>query len=77
MSTTIRVDKETHKLLQELSKTGNSTLIETVKDAAEALRRVRFGQIVASEFDSLRADERAWDSYMQESVSTEIADGIS
>lgn len=77
MTTTIRVDTDTHAQLLELSAETGSTLMETVHEAAEALRRQRFGQRVADELATLREDPSAWQDYLAEAESTSVADGLS
>lgn len=76
MSTTIRVDEETHAELAALSKEAGTSLMDTVRDAAEALRRVRFGQRVAAELAELRRDPEAWEDYLREAGSTATVDGL-
>ena len=75
-STTIRVDSDTHATLLELSSSGGTTLMDTVRDAAEALRRQRFAAQVAGELEALRTNEAAWSEYMAEARSTDVTDGI-
>lgn len=75
-TTTIRVDTETHARLQALSNASGKTLIETVRDAAEALRRQRFASQVAAELAELKADEGAWNDYLAEADSTSVTDGV-
>lgn len=75
-TTTIRVDTDTHARLVELSRATGSSLIETVRDAAEALRRQRFAHQVAAELAELRRDHPAWESYLAEGDSTSVPDGV-
>lgn len=75
-TTTIRVDTDTHSRLVELSEATGASLIETVRDAAEALRRQRFGRQVADELTGLRDDPDAWKEYLAEADSTSVTDGI-
>jgi len=75
-TTTIRVDTDTHARLLELSEATGASLIETVREAAEALRRQRFARQVAAELDQLRADPEAWEAYLAEAEATSVADGI-
>jgi predicted DNA-binding protein len=75
-TTTIRVDTGTHARLVELSRATGATLIETVRDAAEALRRQRFAHQVAAELAELRRDPASWESYLAEADSTSMTDGI-
>ncbi len=75
-TTTIRVDTETHARLLEMSRQTSSSLMETVRDAAEALRRQQFALDVVGELDELRGDPEAWKAYLGEASSTAVADGI-
>ncbi len=75
-TTTIRVDTETHARLVELSKSTGDSLIDTVREAAEALRRQRFAYQVASELAELRDSPEAWSAYLAEADSTSVADGL-
>lgn len=75
-TTTIRVDTETHAKLLALSSAGHASLMDTVREAAEALRRQRFAQQVAGEMAELQQDPSAWASYLAEAGATAVADGI-
>jgi hypothetical protein len=75
-TTTIRVDTDTHVRLLELAKAEGASLVETVRDAAEALRRQRFAHQVAGELADLRHDAEAWKTYLAEADSTSVTDGI-
>ena len=75
-TTTIRVDSETHARLVEMSRASGASLIDTVRDAAEALRRLRFAQQVAEELAALRDDPEAWEEYLAEAEATAVTDGI-
>lgn len=75
-TTTIRVDKETHARLQGMSKEAGRSLIETIRDATEALGRQRFAHQVGAELAALRTDEEAWAAYLAEADSTSVADGL-
>ena len=75
-TTTIRVDKETHARLLELSRASGASLVETVREAAEALRRSRFAHQVSGELEELRRDSEAWDSYLADADTTSVSDGI-
>ena len=76
MSTTIRVDTETHATLIELAAQGRASLMDTVREAAEALRRQRFATRVVEQLQALRQDEAAWTNYLSDADSTEVGDGI-
>lgn len=75
-TTTIRVDSSTHAKLLELSRAAHTSLMETVSQAAEALRRQRFARQVASELDALREDPAAWEAYLADADATSVADGL-
>ncbi|MFN3218673.1 MAG: hypothetical protein ACE367_19430 [Acidimicrobiales bacterium] len=75
-TTTIRVDTETHARLVELTAASGETLIETVRAAAEALRRQRFAAQACAQFEALQADPAAWADYLAEASVTEVVDGI-
>ena len=75
-TTTIRVDRDTHERLQELSKISGRSLIDTVRDATEALGRQRFAHQVAGELAALQSDEDGWNAYLAEAESASVADGI-
>lgn len=75
-TTTIRVDTDTHARLVELSEMSGSSLIETVRDAAEALRRLRFARQVVDELTELRKDTAEWEAYITESDVTSVNDGL-
>jgi predicted transcriptional regulator len=76
-TTTIRVDTDTHRALLELAAESNSSLMETTRAAAEALRRQRFAHRVTEELDALRADPAAWAEYLADAERTSVGDGIS
>jgi hypothetical protein len=75
-TTTIRVDTDTHARLLDLSRETGASLIETVRDATEALSRQRFAHQVAAELDKLRQDPQAWEAYLAEADNTSVSDGV-
>ena len=75
-TTTIRIDLGTHKRLVDLSRAADTSLIQTVRDAAEALRRDRYARQVRAEFAAMRADPQAWQEYLAEVELTAATDGI-
>ncbi len=75
-TTTIRVDRDTHARLLDMSSESGDSLTETVRQAAEALRRMRFGLRVQEEYAALRSDPDAWSDYLAEAESSHVADGI-
>lgn len=50
--------------------------MDTVRDAAEALRRQRFAEQVAAELAELEKDPEAWAVYLAEAEETSVSDGI-
>lgn len=75
-TTTIRVDTDTHARLVELSRVTGASLIETVRNAAEALRRQRFARQVAREVADLRQNPDGWKAYLAEAEETSVSDGV-
>ncbi len=75
-TTTIRVDTDTHARLVALSGETGASLMDTVRDATEALRRQRFAHQIASELIDLQRDPDAWDAYLAEAEHTSVSDGI-
>jgi hypothetical protein len=75
-TTTIRVDTDTHAQLIELSELTGSSLMATVRDAAEALRRQKFASQVVTELSEIRDDPGAWSDYLAEGDATTVTDGL-
>ena len=75
-TTTIRVDRDTHARLVQLSEETGDSLTDTVRQAAEALSRVRFGLRVQEEYAALRSDPGAWADYLAEAESSCVTDGL-
>ena len=75
-TTTIRVDRLTHARLLELSRSADMSLIDTVRAAAEALRRERFARRAVGELVALREDPGAWEDYLTEAESSAVGDGV-
>ena len=75
-TTTIRVDRDTHARLIEMSRSSGDSLTETVRQAADALRRVRLGLRVQQQYAQLHSDPDAWADYLAEAESTHVTDGI-
>lgn len=75
-TTTIRVDRSTHARLIEMSRLNGDSLTETVRQAADALRRLRLGLRVQEQYAELRRDPEAWADYMAEAESTHVSDGV-
>ena len=75
-TTTIRIDRNTHARLQAFSRESGRSLIETIREATDALGRQRFAHQVAAELVELRTDGDAWKAYLAEADSTSAGDGI-
>lgn len=60
MSTTIRVSERTRDRFARLAAATGRPMTELVDDAANALERKVFFEQLASGYDALRADPRAW-----------------
>lgn len=75
-TTTVRVDLETHARLLQMGAASGSSLMDTVREAAEALRRQRLGQQVADEVAVLRTDPAGWAEYLAEAEASSVSDGI-
>ena len=75
-TTTIRVDLETHARLVELGAARRESLMQTVRDAVDALHREQFGHQVSAELAALRGDGEAWAAYLADAETTNVADGI-
>ena len=75
-TTTVRVDLATHQHLLALASESGESLQDTVREAADALARRRFGARVSAEFAALRADKEAWGEYLRELESTHVSDGV-
>ena len=75
-TTTIRVDSGTHAQLLALSRAAGMSLIDTVRLAAEALRRERFARRAVGELAALREDDAAWEDYLGEAESSTVGDGL-
>ena len=75
-TTTIRVKAETHAQLLEMSKATGDSLIDTVDEAAVALRRKRFAAQATRDFEVPRRDPAAWRDYLGEFEATSVSDGL-
>lgn len=75
-TTTVRVDRHTHARLLEMSRETGDSITDTVRQAAEALRRLRFGLRVQEEYAVLRSDSDTWADYLAGAESSYVADGI-
>lgn len=75
-TTTIRVDTDTHARLLDLSRATGGSLIETVRDATEALSRQRFAHQVVTELNELGENPEAWEAYLAEADDTSVSDGV-
>ena len=74
-TTTIRIDRDVHRRLLALSRESGRQLMDVVRDAADALERSRFADLVAGEFNELRRDQHAWAAYLGE-ADLAVDDGV-
>ena len=75
-TTTIRVERDVHQRLAAVSRESGRPLMDVVRDATEALERIRFAARVAVELDELREDAVAWSEYLAD-AELAVGDGIS
>lgn len=75
-TTTVRVDVETHEKLAAMAAASGATLMEVARRAVDALERLQFARTVAVEIEALRLDEGAWEDYLGDAESTDVADGL-
>ncbi len=74
-TTTIRVEKAVHERLVEISHDSGRQLVDTIRDATEALERARFAEKVRIQLDVLRGDSAAWAEYIAE-FDVAVSDGL-
>ena len=60
MAATVRISKETHRVLRELAATDDTSLQTVLERAIETYRRQRFLEEANRQFAALRSDEEAW-----------------
>ncbi len=75
-STTIRVDRDTHRSLLDLSQSADLSLMEVLRRATAALEQQLFVAEAKSQMQRLRADPQAWADYLRDSLLTEVSDGV-
>jgi len=75
-TTTIRIDRDVHQRLLALSRQSGRQLMDTVRDAANALEQARFAERVTTELDALRNDPQAWSGYVDD-AELAVGDGVS
>jgi len=75
-STTIRVDRDTHRRLLDLSQSADLSLMEVLRRATAALEQQLFIAEAKSQMQRLRADPQAWADYLRDSLLTEVPDGV-
>lgn len=74
-TTTIRVSREVHERLLRIGRDRGQQLIDVISDAADALERRRFADVLRAEMDALRSDPAAWATYTAD-FELAPADGI-
>jgi predicted transcriptional regulator len=75
-STTIRVDRDTHRRLLDLSQSADLSLMEVLRRATAALEQQIFVAEAKSQMQRLRSDPQAWADYLRDSSLTEVSDGV-
>ena len=65
-SATIRVRPETRAKLQSLAEETGASIPDLLEAAIDALRRRQFLTGLASDFEALRSDPKAWAQELQE-----------
>ena len=65
-TTTIRVSREAHQRLAELSASTGKPLGSVLEDAIEALLALQFAREATQQLDALRRDPEAWADYLAE-----------
>jgi predicted transcriptional regulator len=73
---TVKLDVESHKLLQELAGRLDVNMSTLLKEAIRRMQRELFWQGVREDFERLREDKEAWESYLAESEALQSADGL-
>lgn len=77
-STTIRVSKKVHEMLQALAHDVDLPMQEVVEQALEAYRRQRLLAATNEAYAALRRDAQAWQSWTSEQGAWDatLADGL-
>lgn len=75
-TTTIRVDVPTHRRIQIIHEATGKPMMEIVREAVDALDRVRFAATVASELHELQSQPEAWAHYLAEADGLPSGDGL-
>lgn len=75
-TTTVRVDRETHDKLVTLAAASGTSLMDAMRQAVDALERLRFARTVKEELTGLRSDGGAWEDYLGDAEATGVSDGL-
>jgi predicted transcriptional regulator len=77
-SLTVRISRETHKSLKELSDLTGESMPSVLDKAVEAYRRRQFLQGLAADFARLRKDPKGWQQELDERADWDrtSADGL-
>lgn len=65
---TVRVEKELHATLRELSEAEHRPIGQVIEDAVERYRKDKFWKEMREGFARLRADPVAWKQYQDEAA---------
>lgn len=66
MSTTVRISKEAHQMLRQLSEQCGEPMQQVLAKALEAYRRRLFMERFSVSYAKLRADPKRWAEVLQE-----------
>lgn len=66
MSTTVRISKETHQTLRQLSEQCGEPMHQVLTKALEAYRRRLFMESFSASYAKLRADPKQWAEVLHE-----------
>ena len=78
MAETVRIDPAAHAALAEIARAKQLSLTEALSHAVESYRRELFLEGLASDFATLRADDKAWaaEQVEREAWDTTNGDGL-
>ena len=77
-SLTVRIERQTHKVLQQLAEKEGVTQTQIIKDAVENYRRRRILEQTNLAYAALRRDTKAWNEELEERAQWEatLEDGL-
>ncbi len=66
MSATVRISRQSHKVLKRLSETLNVSMVEALDLVTDKWQREEFLNAVNTAYAELKKNQEAWDDLMQE-----------